>query len=102
MIKIIITVSLNIFITLGLFYIFIFSKASLIDEWIHIKKDIIKEKSKVILSQNSQLTGNIILSEWEIILKENSRLIWDIQLVKGNIRLEKIQKYSEILNLIEK
>ena len=89
MIKIIITVSLNIFITLGLFYIFIFSKTSLIDEWIHIQKDIIKEKSKVILSLDSQLTGNIILSEWEIILKENSRLIWDIQLVTGNIRLEK-------------
>ena len=89
MIKFIVTIIINIFLTLGLFYIFIFSKVDLIEEWVHLKKNIIKEKSKIILSQNSQLEGNIEINMWEIILKENSKLIWDIILNAGNIILEK-------------
>lgn len=89
MIKFIVTIIINIFLTLGLFYIFIFSKVDLIDEWVHLKKNIIKEKSKIILSQSSQLEGNIEINMWEIILKENSKLIWDIILNTGNITLEK-------------
>ena len=88
MLKTILIIFLNISITLGLFYVFIFSKISLIEEWIHVKKDIIKDSSKIILSEWSILEWNINLNTWEIILKNNSKLIWDIYLNKWNIRID--------------
>jgi hypothetical protein len=89
MLRLLTTIILNIIITLSLFYVFIFSKVSLIEEWVHTKKNINSNQSKIILSYNSILEWDINLDKWEIILKENAQLQWNIYLREGNIRIDK-------------
>mgnify|MGYP002332253303 FL=1 len=54
-----------------------------------MKKDIHREESKIVLSYNSYLEGNIQLDIWEIILKENASFSGNIIMKEGSITLEK-------------
>lgn len=82
----------NIFLTLSLLYIFVFSKSVFVEEGTRIKKDIIREESKIVLSYDSYLEWNIDLEIWEIILKENASFSGTINMKQGSITLEKWAK----------
>lgn len=92
MFKILFIIILNIFITLGLLYIFIFSKTILIDEGVQINKNISSDESKVLIWEESILEWNIDINQWEIILHKNSTLIWNINLHRWKIRIDENAK----------
>ncbi|MCP4523737.1 MAG: polymer-forming cytoskeletal protein [Candidatus Gracilibacteria bacterium] len=87
MLRFLIGVLLNICVTLGLFYVFIFSKTVLIEEGVELDKNISATKSKVILSEYSKLNGDIELQEGEIILRNFAQIQGNILLNTGKIHL---------------